>query len=119
MEAPYSGVSLDLAQVALESSLNFYLGKHSTDGVNSIGLDDLLIEVGHQGLDESIKNQFDSAIESLNDLGNDLAVEVVENQPQVEAVYNEVSKNVVLMKTDMPSILCVAITYIDNPSDSD
>jgi len=59
------------------------------------------------------------AIASLTNLEGSLQEEVAENQAAVENAYAEVTKNLVNLKTDLPSVLCVSITYIDNPSDSD
>lgn len=36
-----------------------------------------------------------------------------------QAAYNALSRQVVNLKTDLPAVACVSITYVDNPSDSD
>jgi len=117
VEALYSGLSLDLAKAGLKASEQFYLGG------TGLGLDDYLIEVdakkGTELLDTVIKNQFIDATNQLDGLENALDEEVENNQEAVEAVYTAFARQVVHLKTDLPSVLCVAITYIDNPSDSD
>ncbi|MFK7949919.1 MAG: imelysin family protein [Saprospiraceae bacterium] len=119
VEAYYSGRSTELALTALEASQELYLGK---DG---LGLDDYLQAIGtmknDKTLDAVIQEQFTSAISAIQDLGTSTPLsEIVENEPnEVVNVYNEVTKQLVNIKTDMPSVLCVSITYIDNPSDSD
>lgn len=122
VEAFYSGESVRLAQVALLAAEGWYLGR-GTNSVNGLGLDDLLVEVGAmkdgQLLDAAIQSQFKAAIAALNALQDPLSDAVDNNATAVQSAYNEVTKNLVNLKTDMPSVLCVSITYIDNPSDSD
>ena len=48
-----------------------------------------------------------------------LSAAVDEDMELAIEAYNQVTRQVVNLKTDMPTLLCVAITYIDNPSDSD
>ncbi len=117
VEAFYSGESLNLAKAALSASEILYTGNTGT------GLDDFLIEVNatkeNQQLNDLIKTQFANAKTALNTMDGNLT-EIIENDPTpVITAYNEVTKQLVNIKTDMPSVLCVSITYIDNPSDSD
>jgi hypothetical protein len=92
-------------------------------GKNGVGLDDYLRTVGtmkgNETLDAVIQNQFTSALNALDALSNPLSETVNTNNAAVVNAYNELTKQLVYIKTDMPSVLCVAITYIDNPSDSD
>jgi len=117
VEAFYSGRSLELAAVALNAAKEFY------SGGNGIGLDDLVLAIGATKNDESldllIKNQFTSAENALAALSGKLSDEVDNNADDVEMAYNELSKQVIHIKTDLPSVMCVSITYVDNPSDSD
>ncbi|NJN76974.1 MAG: imelysin family protein [Saprospiraceae bacterium] len=120
VEAYYGKNSTTLALTALEISRQLYKGK---DG---LGLDDYLQAIGtkkgDKTLDAVIQEQFEIAIQEvyLLGLGNTPLSEIVENEPnRVVNAYNEVTKQLINIKTDMPSVLCVSITYIDNPSDSD
>ena len=117
MEAYYSGYSLTLLQVSLQSSKFLYTG-----GIR-LGLDDYLIhakaEKNGESLDNLIKQQFNNAIQAVDELDAPLSDFIESNQSDVVNAYNEVTKQVVNIKTDLPSVLCVAITYIDNPSDTD
>ncbi len=117
-EAYFSGRSLELAAPALEATRNFYLGG------NGIGLDDFLIEVdakksNDELLNEVIINQFAIATTNLSALSGKLSDEVSNNATAVENAYNALSSQLINIKTDLPSILCVSITYIDNPVDTD
>ena len=99
-----------------------YLGKANT-GENRLGLDDYLATIGAQkngqSLNQIIQTQFTAAQSALNALSGKLSDAVDNNTSTVETAYNELSKQLVNIKTDMPSVMCISITYIDNPSDSD
>ncbi len=117
VEAYYSGTSGSLALAALEASEELYLGG------TGLGLDDYLNAVkakkGEADLDDLIKDQFATAIRSVRVLPTPLSLAVDEKQEEVQEAYDDINDQIVLIKTDMPSVLCVSITYIDNPSDSD
>jgi len=117
VEVPYSGTSLELAIAATEAAELFYRGGSGP------GLDDYLEAVNAtkegESLNAQIVQQFASALEALRSLEGPLPTAIEENNEEVVAAYNELTKQIVNIKTDMPSVLCVAITYIDNPSDSD
>ncbi len=116
-EAYYSGRSLELAAAALAASEQMYLG------ANGMGLDDLVTAIGatknDKSLNQVIKDQFAAAKSALAALSGRLSEEVDNNTSAVETAYNELSKQVIHIKTDLPSVMCVSITYVDNPSDSD
>ncbi|MEQ8706506.1 MAG: imelysin family protein [Phaeodactylibacter sp.] len=122
VEAPYSGLSLALAQRALLAAEQFYLGV-GRDGQNGPGLDDYLEAVNAtkegESLNTRIQQQFDVAKAALAAVPAPLRTAVDENNDLAVTAYNEIARQIVNLKTDMPSVLCVAITYIDNPSDSD
>ncbi len=117
VEAFYSGHSQVLLEASLQASRQLYLGG------NGLGLDDYLIhakaEKNGEPLDNLIKQQFTVAIQATDILASPLSTFIESNQPDVINAYNEVTKQVVNIKTDLPSVLCIAITYIDNPSDTD
>lgn len=117
VEAYYSGYSLELAIKSLEASIKLYLG----DGGQ--GLDDLLKAAnamkGSETLDAVIQAQFSEALTALQALSGPLSEAVEKDQQAAQQAYAELSQQLVHIKTDMPSVLCVAITYVDNPSDSD
>jgi predicted lipoprotein len=119
VEAFYSGNSVALANAALAANFQFYLGG------NGLGLDDYLAAIGtmkgDKTLDAAIQEQYQIAINTVQDLGTTTPLsELVETETnEVVNAYNEVTKQLINIKTDMPSVLCVSITYIDNPSDAD
>ncbi len=121
-EAFFSGISLELAIAATQAAQEFYLGQ-GADGVNREGLDDYLQQISEKSegaaLHQTIDQQFKAALTALGGLADPLANTIESNKSAVEAAYAEIVKQVVNIKTDMPSLLCIAITYVDNPSDSD
>lgn len=122
VEAVFSGISSSLAIEALNASLRLYLGVGKT-GTNGIGLDDFLNEINAEKngktLDEVIQEQFANAINAVSELPDPLSESIENDEMPTVLAYNEITKQVVNIKTDLPSVLCISITYIDNPSDSD
>ncbi|MFK8005572.1 MAG: imelysin family protein [Saprospiraceae bacterium] len=122
VEAVYSGISSSLAVAALNASLELYLGM-DREGNNGIGLDDFLEKVDAEKngktLDEVIQEQFTNAINAVTSLPDPLSDSIENDETPTVLAYNETTKQVVNIKTDLPSVLCISITYIDNPSDSD
>lgn len=123
-EAYFSGHSSVLIDLALQVNRSFFLGKDQA-GTDRSGLDDFLrhksVEKDGEFLTDKIDAQYQAMIQLFENIAVPFATAVgTEQTPDdVQAFYNEVSRQVILTKTDMPSSLCVSITYIDNPSDSD
>ncbi|NUQ24670.1 MAG: imelysin family protein [Saprospiraceae bacterium] len=121
-EAFYAGIFAELALEALRASESLYLGR-AVNGANGEGLDDYLQQVAAkqqgQDLHQLIVDQFEAAIEALEAVPDPLSETIATDKALVEAAYVEVSEQVRLLKTNLPSQTCIAITYIDNPSDSD
>lgn len=123
VEALYSRKSLELALSAVRASRATFLGV-GENGTNGEGLDDYLIaaEAMRDGLPLSqvIEEQYDKTIEALEALQpSSLYDAIVNNQSSVETAYAFAQNQVRYLKTDMPSVLCVNITYIDSTDDSD
>lgn len=122
VEAVYSGISTALAVEALNASFRLYLGVDE-DGNDRIGLDDFLNEVNAEKngrtLDAVIQEQFIDAINAVIALPDPLSAAIENDEMPTVLAYTEIAKQVINIKTDLPSILCISITYVDNPSDSD
>jgi uncharacterized protein len=119
-EAYYGGQSIEYALETLNTIENFYRGR-SFSGQDGKGFDDYLDHLnarhGDQALTASINNQFVMARIKLNYVANPLSGTVITNPAAVETAYKELVKLLVLLKTDMPSSLGVAITYQDSDGD--
>ena len=117
LEAPYSGRSLELLGTHLVAS-QLAFGKTSesrsladyTAGLNNA-------EAGALAAD--IEAQYTAALEALTAIESPLARAIEDERGAVQVLYNAVSRQVINLKTDLPSVTCVSITYVDNPSDSD
>lgn len=119
-EAYYGGQSVEYALETLNAIENFYRGR-SFSGHDGKGFDDYLDHLdarhGDQPLTISIDTQFATARAKLTAIGNPLSGKVLSSPAEVEAAYKELVKLLVLLKTDMPSSLGVAITYQDGDGD--
>ncbi len=117
IEGYYSGMSLQLAVAQLTQLQNIYLGK-SAQG-DGAGLDDYLTQLGDKDvtLNATIKNQFSIALSKLQALPEPLATTLATRPDDVRSAYTELQKLLVLLKTDMPSDMGIAITYGDNDGD--
>lgn len=122
VEAYYGGYSKALAVEALQASKDLFEGR-TPAGFDGLGLDDYLAAAGAVksgvALEALIESVYQSGIDELSALVDPLSQTIETDAAPVVDAYNEIVKNLVNLKTDMPSVLCVAITYIDNPSDSD
>lgn len=118
VEAYYSGWSIDLALAAIEASQGIF------QGGSGQGLDDYLQAAGAEKdgrpLVEIINAQYQTALQGLRALQPaTLADAIANNNQAARAAYAHVLNQVVYLKTDLPSVLCVSITYIDNVDDGD
>ena len=116
VEAPYSGRSLEYLRRAIGASQQAY---GSGDGAS---LDAYLAAISSEegsGLAQDITAQYAEAQTLLVAVDGPLAAAVETDRDDVQAVYGVLSRQVVNLKTDLPTVTCVAITYVDNPSDSD
>lgn len=70
-------------------------------------------------LAQDIYGQYQTMLATGRQIQSPLSAAVVEERDKVQALYTAMSRQVVFLKTDLPAVTCVAITYVDNPSDSD
>lgn len=118
VQAYYGGYSLDLALAAIRANKTVF------EGDNGSGLDDYIaatgVKKGDRALNELITEQYDKAIASLEALQPARLQDAVQNDIEaVKTAYANAQNQVILLKTDMPSALCISITYIDNVDDGD
>jgi hypothetical protein len=119
VEALYSGISVELAVLQLQSLQNLFLGKSSQgDGP---GFDDYANFTGASFngtiLGTAINNQFSSAIAKLQAIPDPLSNSVSNDNATVHAAYLELQQLLILLKSDIPAALGVHITYNDNDGD--
>lgn len=122
VEARYSGgLSKALYLKALETVRNFFNGKHF--GSDATGpsfkqyLDHLNSIKNSADLSSLINNQFTAIEQQAENLNDDLGTQVqTENSVMLEA-FNELQKNVVLLKVDMLQALSISVDYLDADGD--
>lgn len=120
-EAYFSGFSLELAEANIQAIHNFFRGLNFNGSQTGLSLQHYLqaIDAKHQNasLDQVIDDQFRAALEALDKVPDPFSRAVITNPTEVDAAYLEIQRNVVLLKTDMPSAMGVLITYQDNDGD--
>ncbi|MBB3698781.1 imelysin family protein [Flammeovirga yaeyamensis] len=116
VEAYYSEESLSLLKSNVESLKNIF------NGGNGLGLADYLKAYYTAGaleedLSEKINNQFDVILAQLDKCSDPFSDHIEAKDETVETLYTEMSKLVVMIKSEMPSVLSVKITYQDSDGD--
>lgn len=119
VEAYYSGISSELADLNLNALRSLYKGETSNGNYNSFHAYLQAIDAQYNGgsLASAIESQLSITATAVDALPTTLSDAVVSNTTPVNAAYVEVQKTVVLLKSDMPSALGILITYQDNDGD--
>jgi uncharacterized protein len=118
VEAKHSGLSLDFAMASLHGTYELFMGKDGS------GFDDYIAAGGSekdgQPLQNVIINQFNTITASLEALRPETLNGAIQtNFNAVKTAYGQAQNQVVYLKTDLPSVLCISITYVDNTDDGD
>jgi hypothetical protein len=119
-EAYYSGRSMELAIQHLISIKELYAGIND-EGTDGMGLDDYIKGLESEGvisgLNEIIINRFTNIESMMVIIPDPLSESVVAESAMLNELYNELVKQVVSLKTDLPSAMGVLISYQDNDGD--
>jgi hypothetical protein len=122
VEGFYSALSLELVSAAVRSSRHLFEGE-GTDGMNGEGLDDVLrslnADKNGENLADVILQQYSEIETNIAKINGPLSTAVDQQKDEVIATYNSMTQQVIYIKSDLPSVMCIPITYVDNPSDSD
>lgn len=88
-------------------------------GVNddATSLSSVLVNLGEEGLDAQIRLKFLEAQNLITNLDSNLATQVSTNNAELLNARDALQDIVTLLKTDMTSILNIAITFQDNDGD--
>lgn len=105
--------SRDLLLTALESSRMIYIGVNN----DATSLSSVLVNLGEEGLDAQIRLKFLEAQNLISNLDSNLATQVSTNNAELLNARDALQDIVTLLKTDMTSILNIAITFQDNDGD--
>lgn len=121
VEAFYEeNMSIELALENLKSIENFMIGK-GKDGVDGKGLYDYLDALGAKKNGTLLSKEMGASFAKINaklkGLSGSMQKEVVSNQKNVKAVFDDMQELIVMIKVDMSSAFGVTITYADNDGD--
>ncbi|MBC7485291.1 MAG: imelysin family protein [Cytophagaceae bacterium] len=116
VEAYYSGISSELALVQLKASRDLYLGK-SNAGVDGVGFDDFLKQMGYSELDGNIQSQYTLAISKLEWVSDPLSYAITNTPAVVNTAYVAIQQQVTLIKRQMSTAMNVRLTFTDGDGD--
>ncbi len=120
-EAPYSDHSLAMAIANVEAIHRLYLGTSFDQSEINLSLRDYLAEMqvvqGEDALDEDIHQTLLATLAALGNIPAPFSDAVVNHPQEVDAAYQKMIDAVILLKSEMPSVLGVLITYQDNDGD--
>ena len=113
VEAYYSGASLELLKAHVEAVERIYYGT-GLDGVDSLGFHEYLLSVeGGPELVQETEAQWQAVKTALNNVPTNASFsQVIENQDlTVDILHIELLKHTRFFKSDMSSLLGIAITF--------
>lgn len=114
------GNSRDLLIQSIKSLKKLYMGE-SLNGSSGSGYDDYLNHVdavfNDQSLDKTIQNQFDLIEQKSTSINENISKEVVDNQPKMLELFNDMQFLNSLLKVEMTNSLEVQINYADTDGD--
>lgn len=122
VEAVYSaGLSKTLYLKSLEAVQNFFNGKHFSGTGQGLSykqyLDYLNSVKNGQDLASLINNQFNAIRQQANNLNPDFKEQIQNNNTLMLQAFDELQKNVVLLKVDMMQALSISVDYVDSDGD--
>lgn len=122
VEGFYSNVySKELALQALDATQDFFNGKHYNSGNTGVSLADYVTTLrtnsGSSDLTSAINNQFNTAREAMDLLDDNFANQVETENTKMLETYDELQRNVVLIKVDMIQTLDISIDFVDSDGD--
>ncbi|HMQ48949.1 MAG TPA: imelysin family protein [Saprospiraceae bacterium] len=119
VEALYSSYSLEMLRLHLEAIEHIYYGE-SADGTTGVGLIDYVeaVEGGAQ-LVVATQAQWQLVKQALDQIPSDrpLSELMAENNAQIDALHTELQKHTRFFKSDMSSLLGIAITFSSGDGD--
>jgi len=122
VEAFYSGeFSKELFMESLDAAQNFFNGNHFDSDVSGESLRSYLEFLGTtkdgDALSDLINSQFEDARREAENLNGNFAEQVESNNTMMLSTYDELQKNVVLLKVDMLQALNINVDFVDADGD--
>jgi hypothetical protein len=122
VEALYAGnVSRQLFDAALQATIDFFNGKHYNSATKGESLYTYLNYIRDisdlTDLGKEINDQFIAAQQKATGLNDNFYLQVSEDNQLMLETFDELQKNVVLMKVDMLQAMNISVDYIDADGD--
>lgn len=122
IEAPYQGTfGKQFLLTALEAYIDFFNGRSHDGLIDGPGFADYLAELDIRKdgapLGDQINDQFTVAQNAINGLMENFAQQIETDNSRLLAAYDELQRNVVLMKVDMFQALSISVAYVDADGD--
>jgi len=122
VEAPFSGVySKQLLLAGFQATRDFFSGRSTNESIDGIGLDDYLNEVaavnGTESVAIAIMEQWDIAQGEIDELMDNLATQIEQDNNSMLMAYDELQKAIVLLKVDMLQALNIQVDFVDADGD--
>ncbi|MGY5851334.1 imelysin family protein [Salegentibacter sp. F14] len=122
VEAYYSpSLSKSLYLKALQSTQDFFNGRHFNGNQNGPGYDDYLDYLntikGGEDLSGLINGQFEVIKQQATSLDQNFVSQIENNNSEMLAAFDELQQNVVLLKVDMMQALSISVDYVDSDGD--
>ncbi|PQB03940.1 imelysin family protein [Aureitalea marina] len=113
--------SRELALIALQEAQDFFNGRafngNATGSSLKSYLDFLNTIKNGEDLSQLINDQFDIARLSIEGLNTNFVQQIQDDNAKMLGAYDELQRNVVLMKVDMMQALDISIDYVDADGD--
>ncbi|MEL7248010.1 MAG: imelysin family protein [Bacteroidota bacterium] len=117
LEAPYAEESLIQLEAGLQEWERMYLGDYAGSATN-YGFEDMLVELGYEQLDQSIKEATQNCYTALQSFTNTNArAALTERMADLEALQEDLRALLVLIKVDLGSNLSIVVTPNDLDGD--
>lgn len=122
VEALYAqNLSRELAVEALNACIRFFNGRGFENAQTGLGYADYLDALNtiknEEDLSTLINNQFTEARTKLNELDTNFVNQIQTNNGMMLTSYDELQRNVILLKVDMLQALSINIDYVDADGD--
>lgn len=116
VEVLFGGYSVELLQASVTAYERLFFGI-GTNNIDGESLHDYLIAIDAQDLANDMATQFETTRASIALLTDPLGQQIESDLEQVTAVFIEMQKLVVFIKSDMASLMGISITNQDNDGD--
>ncbi len=118
IEAYYNGtVSKKLLTSALQSSQDFFNGKHFTQNKEGESLKSILVQLKKSKLAKEINNRYTTMYNVIETTPKTLKETAITDNAQMRKIYNAIQYNVANYKTRMLADLKVPVGYVDTDGD--